>query len=103
MPPKKKDDADGKDANAKASTPLIALTTDGDACGEKSQHVWGKRDRGCLGGYNDVVSRFPSFQIFLFAIISAATLAVLHGQAMDSGDKAEVLSAFVGSAAVETM
>lgn len=103
MSPKKKDDGgDGKDAtHAKASTPLIA--TDGDGCGEKSQHVWGKRDRGCLGGYNDVVSRFPSFQIFLFAIISAATLAVLYGREMDSGDKAEVMSAFVGSAAVETM
>jgi predicted tellurium resistance membrane protein TerC len=71
---------------------------------DRSTNTWGTRDRGWLGGYNDVVSRLPSFQIFLFAIISAATLAVLYGRAGESASaRKDVLSAFIGSAAVETM
>ena len=65
----------GASADASASTPLVAGGDDGS--GDCSRSVWGKRDRGCLGAYNDVVSRLPSFQIFMFAIISVAVLTVL--------------------------
>ena len=91
----------GASADASASTPLVAGGDDGS--GDCSRSVWGKRDRGCLGAYNDVVSRLPSFQIFMFAIISVAVLTVLYGTATTPAQKKEVMSAFVGSAAVETM
>jgi tellurite resistance protein TerC len=97
----KKGDASNANADASASTPLVAGGDD--AGGDCSRSVWGKRDRGCLGTYNDVVSRMPSFQIFMFAIISVAVLTILYGTASTSAQKKEVMSAFVGSAAVETM
>lgn len=84
-----------------ASTPLIAV--DDHERGDNSSSVWGKRDRGCLGPYNDVVSRMPSFQIFMFAIISCASLTLLWELAETQKEKNEAISAFVGSAAVETM
>lgn len=84
-----------------SSTPLIAV--DDHERGDNSSSVWGKRDRGCLGPYNDVVSRMPSFQIFMFAIISCASLTVLWELSDTQTEKNEAISAFVGSAAVETM
>ena len=65
--------------------------------------VWGARDRGCLGSYNDVVSRFPSFQILLCTLVSVAILAVLWDLADGESKKEAVLTSFLGSAAVETM
>ena len=58
---------------------------DDDAHCDSSRSVWGKRDPGCLGGYNDVVSRLPSFQIFMFVAISAATMTVLWGDDEHAG------------------
>ena len=48
-----------------------------------SRSVWGRRPR-VFKAYNDVVSRLPSFQIFMFAIISVAVL-VLYGTAKTRG------------------
>ncbi len=76
---------------------------DDDAHFDSSRSVWGKRDPGCLGGYNDVVSRLPSFQIFMFVAISAAVMTVLWGTTSTQAEKKELMSAFIGSAAVETM
>ena len=65
--------------------------------------VWGARDRGCLGPYNDVVSRYPSFQILLCTLVTAAILGVLWDAADGDVAKEAVLTSFLGAAAVETM
>lgn len=69
----------------------------------KHTNVWGTRDRGCLGGYNDVVFRYPSFQILLCALVTGAVMGVLWDLAKGEAKKEAVLTSFLGSAAVETM
>lgn len=100
----KRDDTHDKASTTHAVEGTALLDDDDDDhFHDFSTSVWGARDRGCLGAYNDVVSRLPSFQIFIFVIISGAALTVLWELAESNAEKKEVASAFVGSAAVETM